>query len=1223
MAKFCNNFKDLFCIITYLALFLNSCSGSYSSSPDAPTFILSRQLAQVSSHLSGQFVVYETSGSVRASQPLQFVEDAEGNTIVTTASVPLKKDNIYRFIVLFKWDEVPIAYVDTIQKTSNTESTTIHFTEDLIIYERSTILSPSESTVLDLDITEGRLPSLDLDNDTYSNFIELRSGSDYQDPNSVPQGPKISDFVASYINSDIGTTNTLPLLQITATLNDGNGISDVSLRFPGAEYLHLVLQEELSGQSLDKQRQYRASLYETHLPYGNLEIVLQATNGLGLVREEKVDIQVDRLEVEPNHDAPFNNEGPIIDFESLSEGQTVGGEVNIAIRAYDRDGVALLELVKPTDVSVKETASDRFVAKWDSELIQDGVVRLVVRAVDSYGMESRRSLDINIFNGRDISGPKILLKAQEKGSMAMIEFERGETVYGTVFLTATSDDATGSSTLSLLSQNISGIEERLNQTPTHYIAELDTTLYEDGDEITLRFLASDILGNESRRTFSLTVGNVPVIKTFSVRGSEHIIADGPGDREFEFVWEAKNANILSLSDVERGENISVGAQDFVLLQTPLNGILIRIEYPGTYRLTAERNSNIEIRDVTIEFDDDRDGVGSVTDNCADDSNPGQEDSDSDGDGDVCDNDDDNDGTEDENDNCVFVSNADQADLDGDNLGDTCDDDKDGDGFTIADGDCQDLLARVHPDNQEVFDGIDNDCNGRIDERMWHSISVGVKHICGIKTDNTISCWGNNEEGQCNAPPDNFLQVSVGSLHTCGLKADNRIVCWGHNGHNQSMVPEALYLQVDSEGHHTCAINSNSQLVCWGRDNFGQSNAPGGFFTKFSSGANHNCAIDDHDTLLCWGQEFGAPPEGNFLQIATGSQHACAISNDEELICWGNNNEGQLEAPEGLFSLVDAKGSSNCALSEGGSIICWGENSSEVSGDQNENFMDLSTNGRTSCAVKADGSLTCWGYPLVMPQGPFQQISGGRAHLCTLNIDNKIMCVGTNTSGQTDSPEGVFIQISSGGSHSCALERDGSIVCWGRNDHGQSSPPEGEFTQIECGDLHSCGLKRDGSIECWGHDLHGQSNAPGGNNFRKVSSGWFHNCAVRTDDSIVCWGHNVFGQSVSPEGQFLEVSAGGLHSCGVRSDLSVLCWGNNDENQLQVPEAQFLNISSSLNHSCGLRQDHSILCWGSDRNGAAEELRGQYRQVSAGGSHSCGLTLNRLLVCRGSLYFDPE
>jgi hypothetical protein len=71
------------------------------------------------------------------------------------------------------------------------------------------------------------------------------------------------------------------------------------------------------------------------------------------------------------------------------------------------------------------------------------------------------------------------------------------------------------------------------------------------------------------------------------------------------------------------------------------------------------------------FDTDCDGVFDATDNCPNDANPGQEDNDGDGLGNVCDDDDDNDGVLDVEDNCPTVYNPDQTDSDGDGVGDAC------------------------------------------------------------------------------------------------------------------------------------------------------------------------------------------------------------------------------------------------------------------------------------------------------------------------------------------------------------------------------------------------------------------------------------------------------------------------------------------------------------------------------------------------------------------------
>src|SRR4051794_31415380 len=46
-----------------------------------------------------------------------------------------------------------------------------------------------------------------------------------------------------------------------------------------------------------------------------------------------------------------------------------------------------------------------------------------------------------------------------------------------------------------------------------------------------------------------------------------------------------------------------------------------------------------------------------------------------------------------------------------------------------------------------------------------AVSAGGGHSCGLRTDGTVSCWGDNSDGQASAPAGTFSAVSAGGVHS--------------------------------------------------------------------------------------------------------------------------------------------------------------------------------------------------------------------------------------------------------------------------------------------------------------------------------------------------------------------------------------------------------------------------------------------------------------------------
>ena len=100
-------------------------------------------------------------------------------------------------------------------------------------------------------------------------------------------------------------------------------------------------------------------------------------------------------------------------------------------------------------------------------------------------------------------------------------------------------------------------------------------------------------------------------------------------------------------------------------------------------------------------------------NCNGTADEGFTDTDGDGIADCCEDDTDGDGVPNGLDNCPFDANADQLNTDGDLSGDACDPDDDNDGV-VDELDCNPTEVKAYPNAPEICDGVDNDCDGVVD-----------------------------------------------------------------------------------------------------------------------------------------------------------------------------------------------------------------------------------------------------------------------------------------------------------------------------------------------------------------------------------------------------------------------------------------------------------------------------------------------------------------------------
>ena len=142
-------------------------------------------------------------------------------------------------------------------------------------------------------------------------------------------------------------------------------------------------------------------------------------------------------------------------------------------------------------------------------------------------------------------------------------------------------------------------------------------------------------------------------------------------------------------------------------------------------------------------------------------------------------------------------------------------DNDGDNFTEEDGDCNDRDDEIHPSAIEICDGIDNDCNGFIDDNpvdigTWYLDSDGDGF--GDESTELIAC--------VNDKPDDYIE-SLGTfdcddndadLNPSDSDEDGVSTCDGDcDDFNQLIITKVVYYEdADGDGF---GIENNSELVC--------------------------------------------------------------------------------------------------------------------------------------------------------------------------------------------------------------------------------------------------------------------------------------------------------------------------------------------------------------------------------------------------------------------------
>ncbi|MBX7196682.1 MAG: hypothetical protein K1X94_31810 [Sandaracinaceae bacterium] len=453
------------------------------------------------------------------------------------------------------------------------------------------------------------------------------------------------------------------------------------------------------------------------------------------------------------------------------------------------------------------------------------------------------------------------------------------------------------------------------------------------------------------------------------------------------------------------------------------------------------------------------------------------------------------------------------------------------------GDCNDEDPTRHPGAVDRCDGVDDDCDGDLDED-------GVALAYYLDTDGDHDGAGMPTLA-CRAPPG-LTELPGDCAPTDPTRGPGLYeLCNSIDDDCDMDVDEEMFHDVDGDGHG----DPMSPVVgaC----------APG----DVGRGDDCNDLVDSRHPELA--------------ESCNGSDDDCDGDVDEAgaELCVAGDDHGMCVAGECSFT---------CEM---GTADCDGDATNGCEATLGTDELNCGRcHDQCGIAGRCDAGVC----------DPIVGVSVGYNHSCAWRSGGSVLCWGDNRSGQLALPPTVTgladgpvampavddaTQLCSGYAYTCARRRSGEVWCWGYSSSGERGRgPEGaaeweavavpglsDATAVACGFQQACALRASGRVMCWGGGARAR--------FGSVETGPHPREVPGLDDvqRIEMFAFQEELHAVTASGWFYVL--GGAALSGGGSDTAV-----RDVTALFAGPVSLVRTSHNSN-GCALLRTGALQCWG--------------------------------------------